>query len=512
MELILTIAWRNILRHKGKSLVIGSILFLGALIMTFGNGVISGMEKGLEKNIVNGFTGDVVIISDKQESDNVLFTIMGKAIEPINNFIEIDGVLNKEQYIDQYIPVGRNMAMILNEEGGAPGFAFLLGVNYEKYRKMFPDNMEIVEGRLLKNNETGALIPTGARKEFYKFMSQWYIPAGHEFNFENFKRETEEEEPPNITDIKDNIIFLGYNEKNTTMDIRLDIKGIVKFKALNSIFGHFNIVDIESYRNCQGYFSAASKTVDLSEDKKKLLDMENDNIDMMFSEDQVFVANQGSVDESVLKVNVNKKGRETKKLDVDEGAYNIIFVKLKDNISKSEGLKKINHTLKEAQLGVRAVTWKQAFGAIGSMTTVIKGSLFGFVMLLFVVAIIIIINTLSMAALERVSEIGMMRAVGARKSFIGIMFLAETAILSMIFGGMGIIFGILGTNIVSLLKITTSNDLVQLLFGGNTFNPVLTSSDVLLTVIQLFLVTFIAVIYPVKIARNITPLDAIARD
>ena len=54
-------------------------------------------------------------------------------------------------------------------------------------------------------------------------------------------------------------------------------------------------------------------------------------------------------------------------------------------------------------------------------------------------AIIIIVNTLSMAAIERTSEIGMMRAVGARKGFIRLMFLGETAALSAIFGGAGIV-------------------------------------------------------------------------
>jgi ABC-type antimicrobial peptide transport system permease subunit len=158
------------------------------------------------------------------------------------------------------------------------------------------------------------------------------------------------------------------------------------------------------------------------------------------------------------------------------------------------------------------VTWKAAFGVVGSMATIIKGSLFGFVMLLFVVAIIIIVNTLSMAALERIPEIGMMRAVGARKSFVGGMFLGETAILAILFGGAGIIVGILVTMFVSLLEITTDNDLVQLLYGGDTFNPILSAGDVALTLFQLGLVTIIAVIYPVKVARDITPLDAIARD
>ena len=72
MKLMLTIAWRNILRHKGKSLVIGAILFVGALLMTLGNGVVSGMDVGIEKNIVNSFMGDIVLISDKQKSDNIL--------------------------------------------------------------------------------------------------------------------------------------------------------------------------------------------------------------------------------------------------------------------------------------------------------------------------------------------------------------------------------------------------------------------------------------------------------
>ena len=65
---------------------------MGALLMTVGNGVISGMDKGLQKNIVTGFSGDIVLVSDKQESDNVFIEFMGKAIEPINNFKQIDTV------------------------------------------------------------------------------------------------------------------------------------------------------------------------------------------------------------------------------------------------------------------------------------------------------------------------------------------------------------------------------------------------------------------------------------
>jgi putative ABC transport system permease protein len=146
------------------------------------------------------------------------------------------------------------------------------------------------------------------------------------------------------------------------------------------------------------------------------------------------------------------------------------------------------------------------------MAVLIKTSLFVFVMFLFFVAIIIIVNTLSMAALERTSEIGMMRAVGARKSFIRLMFLGETGVLSAVFGGAGILVGIITVNIVAVFNISTGNDMVQLLFGGDTFRPYLSLLDIGLALIQLVIVTIIAVIYPVRLASNIKPLDAISRD
>ncbi|MBI5417545.1 FtsX-like permease family protein [Candidatus Poribacteria bacterium] len=512
MGLILKIAFRNIFRHKGKSIIIGVILFLGSFIMTIGNGIITGMDKGLEENIVNGFTGDLVIISDKNETDNVLFTLMGKAIEPINNYLEIKKTLEKQNYIKKFLPAGRNMALILNEEGGSPGFAFLLGVDFAKYAEMFPNNVKPVEGRLPIKDEQGALIPTGSRKEFYNYMGLWFIPENTKFNETNFRNETEDKSDTKDLITKDSIVFLGNNEKNTTMDIRLPVKGVIKFKALNTIFGHYNIIDIESYRECLGYFSASTKAAIVPEEKKKMLEMENQNIDSMFSDDNFMVASTGSSLNEEIKLTPQQNEIKEEKVDIETGTYNVVFVKLAKGISLDNGLEKINKELKDTKHGVRAVSWKKAFGVIGSMATIIKGALFGFVMLLFVVAIIIIVNTLSMTALERTSEIGMMRAIGARKSFISNMFLAETSILSFMFGGTGIVIGYIIIKIIPLFNITSANDLVQILYGGDKFRPVLYAPDILLTIIQLILVTIIAVIYPIKVAKSITPLDAIVRD
>ncbi len=508
MGLVLKIAWRNILRHKGKSLVIGAILFLGALLMTIGNGVVSGMDQGLRKSVVNGFMGDVVILPDKQESDNVIMSMMGKAIEPISNYKEIKKVLESQKAVECHIPVGKNMAMVLNEEGGTPGYAFLLGVDFKRYREMFPDNFKIIEGRSLRDDEKGMLVPTGARLQFFDYTNIWFIPESTVLDTSHLEGDAKKE--PQFISIKKNAVFMGFNDNNSTNDIRLPVTGVIKFRSLNKIWGHFVLVDIESYRECLGYFSAKEKSDTISKEQATLLNSENNDLDNMFSNDEIMVKNTGGpVEQHKLTIKAIEKPKKT---EIDAGNYNLVFVRLKKDADRALVLRELNSALKDAKTSARAVTWEKASGMIGSMTILIKTALFVFVLFLFFVAIIVIINTLSMAALERVSEIGMMRAVGARKGFITRMFIFETALLSFVFGGAGILMGCVTVRILSGIKFTSENDMVQLLYGGDTFHPLLTGGDIVLALLQLGLVTTIAVLYPLKLARAITPLDAVTRD
>lgn len=476
--------------------------------MTVGNGVISGMNKGIQDNIVNGFLGNIVIISDKQKSDNILFPIAGATIEPISNFKEIKNVLEKQETIDRFIPVGKNLAMTLGDDGNAPGFVYLLGVDFDEYRKMFQYKMTAVEGRFMKSGERGALVPMEARKEYFNYTNHWIAPQK-----EQFKKSDLPEEDQNIFEdviVDTSIVLMGMNDSNSPTDVRFPVRGIVKYRSLNKIFGHFTIADIDSYRECLGYITGS--VVDVPKEEQKLLSMESNDLDALFSSDNLMVSNQ-SQKTGRTTTSSEKKSAKLEPTNIEAGTYNLVLVRLKgQNHNEKHLLRKLNQTFSDGKLGVHAVTWRVAAGPIGSMTTIIKGALFIFVMLLFVVAIIIIVNTLVMAALERTSEIGMMRAIGAKKEFIGGMFLGETAILSGSFGSAGILAGIIVVNIIPLLKISTQNDMVQLLYGGDIFSPLLTIPDIGITVLQLCIVTILAALYPMKVARSITPLDAVTRD
>jgi ABC-type antimicrobial peptide transport system permease subunit len=388
------------------------------------------------------------------------------------------------------------------------GGSFLIGVDFDRYRKVFPGNMKPVEGRLPLPGERGALLPTGTRKEAYDFMNIWFIPENESLHVANLTPEAKSK--MGALSVKNNVVLMGFNDDNSTSDVRLGVKGVIKFKALNQIWGHFTLVDIEAYRQCLGYFSASEKAVSLAPEQKSLLAMDNSSLDDMFSDKSFIVKTEKAAQ---LPQKITRSAVSTgKPVDVDAGAYNMVLVFFKPQMPLKEGLNKLNTALREAKLNVRAVSWKKAIGPIGNMAILIKGALVVFVLFLFFVAIIIIVNTLSMAALERTSEIGMMRAVGARKGFIGNMFFSETAILSFLFGGLGIAVGVVAVKVLTLCRFTSDNDMIQLLYGGDTFRPFLSVSDIGITVVLLIIVTLIAMVYPIIVARGITPLDAISRD
>lgn len=507
MGLAFTIAWRNLWRHRGKSLVIGMIIFFGAVLMTVGNGMISGMEHGMSENIIKLFTGDIVVISSDQDKDDVIFSMMGKPLKVIKNYEALKKVLDKQTMIQDYLPATAGMVMVLSSTSEM-GSIMLLGVDIEKYRRMFPDSFTITEGRILNPGEKGVLVSEEARKQAYEYMNFWIQPEGIEID----PKKLPDSARKNVNDleIRRDLVFMGASTSNSTMDIRVPVTGAMKYKALNGIWGNYCIVDVESFREAHNYVTGFDSKVEISGEQKKLL--ESDDLDQLFSSGSL-IDNSEITGNSISLEQVQAETRkEAKQYNVDGGSYNLAFVKLKSGISPERALEQLNDTFRKNHISARAVSWKAAVGSIGSMAGLIKAALNIFIMFIFFVAIIVIMNTLSMAAMERVSELGMMRAIGARKGFLRWMFVDETGILSFFFGGLGIIIGVIILYLLKALDITTTNDMLQLVYGGDKLNPLFTWGDLILGIFELTIVTILSVVYPLRVVGKIVPLDAVARE
>jgi len=296
------------------------------------------------------------------------------------------------------------------------------------------------------------------------------------------------------------------------LDVRTEIKGIVRYNRLNELFKGVSFIDIETFRECFNYLTASDSVTEVEEKTKELLTLEGDDLDALFESGDIFSmvdmsAQIGTPTE--IKIEVPDRDAE---IDIDAGAYNTVFIKFKDGANHQEAIERIASALEENRMDARIVNWQDASGMLSQMAGIARVFLTGVVLFIFFVAIIIIMNTLSMAAMERTTEIGMMRAVGAQKNFIAKMFSAETFALSFMFGGAGILVGILLVFIIRAMQIPVTNDLAQFIFGGDIASPFIDFGTLLSIVIQLIIVTLLSLIYPVVLARKITPLDAVSRN
>lgn len=498
MRLLFLLCARNLLRHRGRSFVVGIILFLGAMVMTVGNGVLSGMERGLRENIREGFLGDVVVASNTQESDNVLFGVMGKGIARLDRYPEIRDALAGDPMVEAFAPVGKNMAMVLNESDGNPSYAYLLGVDWESYRKVFPNRLKALEGAREPSGEHWVILPSEARDQAFGQMGEWFVPESAGIT-DSTLTDLAKAHKGELSTPRE-MVLMGFSEENSTTDVRLPVKGIVRYDALNKIWGWFAIVDIESYRRSQGYL-AASEKVRLDSGRASLMALEGENLDALFGSETSLDAPPAA-----------DAPAETVAIASDEASWNLVLVRTKPGIEPADAAVHLDSVLAKAQLPARAIVWNKAAGPVGGMAVLIKGALFVFVGLLFVVAAIIVMNTLSMAAMERAAEIGMMRAIGASRNFVRILFAGETAILTVVFGGSGILAGAIVVVALRMLHLTTENDFLQMAYGGRTFQPTLGLLDWGLAVLQLVGTSVTALLYPMGQASRITPLEAIQRD
>jgi ABC-type lipoprotein release transport system permease subunit len=520
------IAWRNVWRHKGKSLVIGVIIFIGAFLMTVGNAVIEGAKDGMAENMVNRFTGHIMLKAANEKKDEVLFGAPS-SLKVIPDYPGVKSLLQQQDFIESFVPMTRGVAMILNPDGDSDE-TFIFGVNFEDYQRTFLNNVLSEEGQLLTNGDRGMLITEYTREKLYDNNKFWLVPEGMSVEQTVLLADTGTQATQNIdkpeivADARErydqgtlktvnDLIILGFSSSSLGTDIRVPVKGIIKFHSLNKVWQEVSFMDIESYRESFGHISAENNAVELTDQQQAIL--QADSMDDLFGDADVVQETDINTEGYDLEAMQQQTQRSDIEVDTDQGAYHLVAVKLQPGIDMPDAKARLQEIVDKTGVQVKVLTWKQAVGEVAQFATITQGALFVFVMFIFFVAIIVIMNTLSMAALERIAEIGMMRAIGAQKGFVSKMFLSETFILAFIFGGAGMITGIAASLILAAIGIpVTGNELLSLLFGGDTFNPVIKGPELISGIIQLGIVTVLAVIYPLLIARKITPLEAISRD
>ena len=190
-------------------------------------------------------------------------------------------------------------------------------------------------------------------------------------------------------------------------------------------------------------------------------------------------------------------------LDSLDGFPFTAYTKLKVKCSSTDALAGVRTQIEELGLTASSIseTVDQANKVFGAVQVILM--IFGLIAL--IVSAIGMFNTMTIALLERTEEIGIMKAIGAAKRSIALMFLTESTIMGLLGALGGVILGFFEGEVLNILI-----NLIATRFDGESvylfFSPFWFVSTVILFGAG---VGFATGIFPARKASRIDTLDAL---
>ncbi len=483
--MIFAIAVRNLLQHRAKTLIIGLLVTVGIMLTFAGNALIGSVIRNISGIFTDYYTGDVLVTSTETLGAGVFGAqsddVMGfPTIPVIRDYETVAEIVAATPGIESWAPQISGYAMINLEKDGVD-FSLFFGIDPSEYFAVMPD-IEIVQGRLLLDGEEGMLL----KYDTWKGMRD-----------------------DKGVDIKigDTLQLNSYGTAG--MRIReVPVVGIYKFPRGNDRMFPMSFIDTKSLRYVLAGMGGKPEKVAVTEEATRYLDAD---IDSLFADDSLIVdsssvgstlADSGPVDAAAARAAVTP----------GSGDWHFIVIKAKKGVNPDSIIKSLNAAFDDRDLLARAQGWWVS-AMPDSLTYSGIQLLFNVaIFILGFVSIIIIMNTLVVSVMERTSEIGTMRALGAQKSFVTRMFIAETGIITLVFGLIGLALGALLILALNIVGIPTDNEALRYIGGGGILRPTIGTQAFVLSFVLMGIIALFSWMYPVRIALKVSPLKAIATE
>jgi len=306
--------------------------------------------------------------------------------------------------------------------------------------------------------------------------------------------------------------------------VNLKVYGVFKYKNFEDspLMGHYNVMDIMSFRDLYGFMTAERmKEIEkLEKEMEKIvgnLDMDEEDIEKMFSEGKrsiisVSGSSSGISDKIDKKDRVNVLELEYTDEQMEDGMCLNVAVILKDPSKIKRTIAEIEKLNLKHKLNIKVLNWLDASGTLGQFTFAMKVILYIFIGIIFLVAVFIIMNSMLMATMERTKEIGTMRAMGAQKNYVLKLILAETSMLSSLFGLIGIFMGLLVVIFFHYFGVPAGTSKIFLfLFSGPRLYLSIEMAYVLAVLVLIVFVSLISSYYPARKGASVPPITAMQK-
>jgi ABC-type lipoprotein release transport system permease subunit len=325
----------------------------------------------------------------------------------------------------------------------------------------------------------------------------------------------------------DDLTITAFTRTGYVQSVNVKIYGTYQFDGLekSNVAGALNLMDLMSFRELYGYLTAEKKAelAKLQEASGVQEVKREDAESALFGEEGsaalVADATPGLIDEDKQLDGVAQKLRREElanrvytQQELENGVVLSAAIILKDPEKLEQTLAELQTSAKDAGLPLRVISWQKASGLIGQFVLVAKLVLYFAVFIIFVVALVIINNAMMMATLQRVREVGTLRAIGAQRSFVLNMVLVETLVLGLVFGTVGATVGGAIMQFLGRVGIPASNEALYFFFSGPRLFPSLHVSNLVEAFVIVLVVSALSTFYPAFLATRVSPLQAMQTD
>jgi FtsX-like permease family len=302
--------------------------------------------------------------------------------------------------------------------------------------------------------------------------------------------------------------------------VNVKVYGVYQFRGLekSTFAGMMCLMDLMSFRDLYGYLTA-----DKAEEIKRI--QQASGVRQIAREDaeaELFgggaapaaapaptgIDEAAELEKGGKLVREDLTGRVYTQREIDSGVALNAAVLLKDPRRLDETMRAIGEAGEKAGLPLKVLGWRRATGMIGQFIVFARYVLYTAVLIIFVVALVIINNAMVMATLQRVKEIGTLRAIGAQKRYILAMLMIETVAVGLFFGLVG---AALGAGIVQGLHawgIPARSQELFFFFSGPRLHPTLAGANLVVALVIVLAVSIASGFYPAALAMRITPVEA----
>ena len=329
--------------------------------------------------------------------------------------------------------------------------------------------------------------------------------------------------------VGDTITIKAPSRSGYVNSVNVPVHGFVEFRGLerSALAGMMSVMDVHSWRDLYGYL-----TPERAAEIRKLKERAGaTSIAREDAEAALFGGGGGgdpvapaaapqAIDESRLLGTMGARQmrdelfqRRYGQAETDQGVALNAAVILEDPRRIAETMPKLVEAARRAGMEVKAMTWLEASGIVGQSMGLLRMVLYLAVLIIFAVALVIINNAMVMATLQRVKEIGTMRAIGAQRRFVLVLVVVEVVTTGLVFGGLGAGLGILIVQLIGWTGgIAATNDTMYFLFSGPALIPRLGTASLLSSVAIVFAVSILSALYPAILAMRVTPIEAMQSD